>query len=313
MQLFITTFQAVSMLLTIGILGFLIISRRILPENTMKFLSPLALDIALPCLVFTDIITHFKPDELPGWWKLPLWWMAFTLFAALLTSMSMMIARKAVRREFALSLLFQNVIFFPLAILSGLYGKGSPYIIDLYFFSLLFPSVFFSTYHLFFEHIDKKLEWKKIFNPVLGATLAAAAFRISGFDAHIPVFIINALAMVGAMAVPGLMLILGGNIYVDFKGKGHLYYLEIIKFVLIKNLAFPLITLAVLISIRPSYDIALMIILQSAVPPVTAIPIVVERAGGNRNIANQFMFSSFMVSPVSIPAMLAMFQSVFPG
>jgi len=49
--LFISTFQSVSPLLTIGLLGFWIISRRILAENTLKFLSPLALDIALLMLI----------------------------------------------------------------------------------------------------------------------------------------------------------------------------------------------------------------------------------------------------------------------
>jgi len=311
MNLFISTFESVSMLLLIGILGFWIISRRILAEQTLQFLSPLALNIALPCLAFTDIIRNFQPDRLPGWWKLPLWWMGFTLFAGAMTLVFSLIAKKGVRREFAVSLMFQNALFFPLAILAGLYGTDSPYVVDLFFFVMLFPPVFFSTYHLFFGRPGRKMEWKKILNPVLMATLTAAVLQLAGLGGHIPDFSVKALKMVGGMAVPGLMIILGGNIYIDFRGKGKLYTFEIIKFVLVKNAAFPLITLGLLMVIQPAYNIALMFILQSAVPPVTAIPIVVERAGGNRKIANQFVFTSFMVSLVSIPAMMFLFGVVF--
>jgi len=35
------------------------------------------------------------------------------------------------------------------------------------------------------------------------------------------------------------MIILGGNIYLDFRGKGEFYMSEIIKFVLIKKLCIP--------------------------------------------------------------------------
>jgi hypothetical protein len=49
-------------------------------------------------------------------------------------------------------------------------------------------------------------------------------------------------------------------------------------------------------------------ILQAAVPPVTAIPILIDRAGGKRDIVNQFMFSSFSVSLISIPLMIGLFS-----
>jgi len=128
---------------------------------------------------------------------------------------------------------------------------------------------------------------------------------------YIPGFVILALKMVGGMAVPIVMIILGGNIYIDFKNKGQLFISEVIKFILIKNIIFPVITLLVLLLIQPAYNIALIIILQSAVPPITAMPIVVDRAGGNKSIVNQFMFFSFIFSLVTIPVMLFLFKYYF--
>jgi predicted permease len=116
----------------------------------------------------------------------------------------------------------------------------------------------------------------------------------------------------GGMALPLIMIILGGSLYLDFKQKGRIYYLEIIKFLAIKNIVFPMVVLALLLLLKPSYNIALLFILESAVPPVTATPILTERAGGNKAISTQFVLSSFIVSIVTLPLIFQIFSSVFP-
>jgi hypothetical protein len=47
--------------------------------------------------------------------------------------------------------------------------------------------------------------------------------------------------------------------------------------------------------------------MQSAVPPVTAVPLLVERAGGNHTIVNQFILVSFLCSLITIPAIISLF------
>jgi predicted permease len=56
----------------------------------------------------------------------------------------------------------------------------------------------------------------------------------------------------------------------------------------------------------------LIVIIQAAVPPITAIPILVERCGGNRQIASQFIFASFISCIFSIPAVIYLFSRFFP-
>lgn len=150
---------------------------------------------------------------------------------------------------------------------------------------------------------------------MLLSTLLALALRLSGFREYLPGFTINILQMLGAMSLPLLMIILGGNIYLDFKRKGQFNIREAIKFVLAKNIIFPLVFLGLLVLIRPiiqlEYGIALIIILQSAVPPITAVPLFADRSGGNRTIASQFVVASFIFSIISIPAVLFLFSIVF--
>ncbi len=293
MDIFYSILESVGVLLGIGALGFYIIGKRIMPGNVLGFLSPLVLDIALPSLIFVSIIQNFTLEKFPDWWRVPLWWILFTAALLMLTLITMFISNSETRREFAISLFFQNGIFFPLAIITGLYGADSIHLVTLFLFISFHPALLFSTYHFFFRGQGvHKIDWKKIIHPVLIMTLIALFLRL--FDVHtlIPNFLITGLSMLGAMSLPLIMIILGGNIFIDFQGKGGVQYLEVAKFVFVKNIFFPLICLGLLLIIRPSYHIALILFLQSAVPPITAIPIFTKRLGGNSAITNQFLVSS---------------------
>ncbi|HOS97525.1 MAG TPA: AEC family transporter, partial [Deltaproteobacteria bacterium] len=177
-------------------------------------------------------------------------------------------------------------------------------------FTLFYPAFFFNAAPLFFSK-GIKMDPAKVFNPVLVATVLAVVLRLAGLETLVPRFLSDGLKVVGAMAVPLLMLVLGGNIYIDMRESGRPAYLENLKFILLKNLVFPLATLGVLLLVRPPYPVAFIIMMHAAVPPVTAIPIIVEREGGNRGIVNQFMVASFLFSLASLPAMLMVFSWFF--
>ncbi len=321
MHIFNITLQSVAALLAIGVLGFWIIKRHIIPENILRFLAILAIDIALPCIVFANIVTQFSPSSSTNWWHYPLWWLVFSAIALILSLVTMFVSAKATRREFVISLFFQNGIFFPLIIISGIFGPTNPYIPILFIFIAFHPSLYFGTNHLFFnksaikdeKNIDDKgknrMRLGRILNPVLISTVAATAIKLSGAESHLPTFIVTVFQMLGGMSLPLLMLILGGSLYLDFQNKGPLYTKEIIKFVLIKNVIFPFVFIALLAFARPPYPIAMIMFLESAIPPITGIPIDTERQGGNRSITNQFILASFVFS-ITLPSLDV--QSIHP-
>ena len=318
MNVFSITFQAVFTLLGIGILGFWIIGRRRVPSNTLAFLSSLAIDIALPFLVITNLIFDFSPQKYPNWWRMPLWWLGFTFVALALSVGTSLLVKREIRSEFTMSLFYQNGLFFPILIIGGLFGQGNSYLVMLFLFMIFYPSMIFSTYTLFFTNgIQKdKLNWRRIANPVLVATAVGLMVGLVAARDYVPDFLLSILTMVGAMAMPLFMLILGGNVYNDFMYKGNekekSYIWEVFKFVLIKNILFPLVFLGLLLWLRPDYTVAFLVMLQAVVPPITAIPILTERCRGNRKIASQFVVASFIFSLLSIPAFLYLFNRFFP-
>ena len=318
MNVFLITLQAVFALLGIGLLGFWIIGRRRVPADTLAFLSTLAIDIALPLLVLANLISDFSPQEYPDWWRMPLWWLGFTAVALALSLATSFLVRKEIRGEFASGLFYQNGLFFPILIIGGLFGQGNPYLVPLFLFVVFYPSLVFSTYTLFFSKgIQKeRLNWRRIVNPVLVATIVGLVIGLVGARDYIPDFLITIVTMVGAIATPLFMLILGGNIYNDIVHKADnarkWYTREVLKFVVIKNIVFPLAFLGLVLWLHPGFTIGLIVMLQAAVPPITAIPILVERCGGNRRIASQFVVGSFIFSILSIPAFIYLFSRFFP-
>ena len=325
MHIFNITLQSVAALLAIGLLGFWIIKRHIIPENILQFLAILAIEIALPCIVFANIITQFSPSSSISWWQYPLWWLAFSAIALILSLVTMFVSAKATRREFAITLFFQNGLFFPFIIITGIFGPTNPYIAVLFIFIAFHPSLFFSTNHLFFKRSnietekglkeDKpkgRMRLGRILNPVLISTVLAASIKLLGAERHLPTFILTVFQMLGGMSMPLLMLILGGSLYVDFQSKGPIYIKEVMKFILIKNIIFPLAFITMLVFARPAYPVALIMFLESAVPPITGIPIQTQRHGGNSSITNQFILASFVFSILSIPLMFNLFTRYFP-
>lgn len=300
-------------LLGIGVIGFWITRRHLIPENVLGFLSTLAIDIALPCTVFANILVNFNPSDYPNWWQLPLWWILFTVGLLVLTFLGRLASAKSTRDEFGMSLFYQNGIFFPLIILSGVFAPDTPYIAQLFIFIMLHPSMMFSTYHLFFKKsADIPMRWQRIINPVMIATIIAIFIQLIHVQERMPEFIIDIFKILGAMALPLVMIILGGSLYLDFQQRGKIYYSEIIKFILIKNIVFPLVFIGIMAIFKPAYNIALLFFLQSAVPPVTGVPIFAQRAGGQKSITTQFVFSSFVASMITIPAVFSVFNIFFP-
>jgi malate permease and related proteins len=318
MNVFLVTFEAVFALLGIGVLGFWLIGRHRVASATLGFMSSLAIDIALPFLVLGSLINDFSPQDFPGWWRLPLWWLGFTAVALGLSIAASFLVRKDIRSEFTISLFYQNGLFFPLIIITGIFGISNPYLVPLFLFTILQPTMVFSTYPFFFRQKnakDKTFNWRRILNPVMISSFVGIILGLIAIKQYIPGFAIIILTMVGAMAMPLFMLILGGNIYQDFiskeNGKVRFETIEIIKFAAVKNLLFPLVFLGLLIWLKPDTTTALIIILQAAVPPITAIPIFTERLGGNRAIASQYIVGSFIFSLISIPVIIYLFSLFF--
>ncbi len=311
MNLFFATLEAVLLLITIGVVGFVIVSRKILPESILRVLNPLILDISLPSLIFFNILSRFEPEKMAGWWHLPLWWVAFTVFSFGVTWLLTIKSREH-KGELSISLLYPNYVFFPLALIPAMFGSNSPLLVELFILTAAAPAFVFNSYHLFFKGNENvKFDFRKALNPVLIATSAAMIIKLTGFTPYIPKLIFSLTKTIGSVALPLIMIVIGGSLYVDFQKKGKIFHKETALFVIAKNLIFPALTLLLLNAVNPPASVATLLFILSASPPLTAVTILAEKSGGNYSLVNQCILGSFAASIVTIPLMMLLFQKYF--
>jgi predicted permease len=280
MNMFLVTLESIVILLGIGIIGFFILSRKIVPISILETISPLVLEVGMPCLIFTNIIKTFNPEEISNWWQLPLWWILATLVLFILTYLSMLIVSKKNKAEFGISLFYPNGLFIPVAIIISLFGADS---------------VILSKYFIF----------------ILISSLIALIITLSGYKSYVPNVILSITDLVGGISLPLIIIFIGGNLYVDFQNSKSFKIKELSLFILLKNILFPLIVLLLLTLINPPKTIAFFIFLFSAMPPITAVAIVAKEYNKNVALVNQFMVSSFIFSIISLPAMMYIFNFYF--
>ncbi len=310
MEIFIKSLEAILVLIGLGFFGFYLLFKKFLKQEVLKILSPIAIEFAVPAMIFSDIILNFKPERIPDWWLYPLFWLISFVFGIFLSYLFSIFVKKEFKKEFILSLVFPNAVFIPIVLISSLYGENSDMLVKLYLFTLFFPVFLFNLYNLFIDYKKIKLNVKILFNPMIIITLIAILLKINKIDRFIPDFIIDISRRIGALSIPIILLIIGGNIYLQFEKKSQIKWSEVIYFIIIKNIIFPLIHIIILNFLNIPTDVKILIFLQSAVPPVTAIPILIERENQNYEIANQYLFFSFVISIISLPLMFLIFNSL---
>ncbi|MDH7494332.1 MAG: AEC family transporter [Candidatus Saccharicenans sp.] len=212
-------------------------------------------------------------------------------------------------KEFFLSLFFQNGIFFPVALLSGLFGSDSAEVAVLFIFMMFYPSFFFVVIPAVLG-LKQKARWQRVISPVFIATILAIVIKLAGLENYLPTFLQGTFQAVGSLSTPIIFLILSGNIYLDLAGTKKFYAGPALWFVLIKNFIFPAIGLLAIKIFRIPHPLSLIFLIQCAVPPLTAVPVLVGRAGGNRAFVNQLFVVLALVSMASLPLFLYLFQKL---
>lgn len=309
--------EAIILLLGIGAVGYFMLARGVVKPDILPFLSTLALEVSLPLYVFATLLRQFDPAENPDWWTFPLWWV---LFAAVTLVLALVLGRlfpRDIRREATTALYLYNALFVPLGVIVGLYGTASVHVAELFLFTMFSVTFYFNFYPVLFRRKSESpepksvsLDWKKLFNPLIRTTLFTLLIVFLGWDAWIPPVVVSIAQKVGDLAFTLVMLTLGGYIYLDMSRAGKIRWGQVLRFVALKNLLFPLVFLGIVYALKPGDNIGLILVLSAAAPPLSTIPILTERQKGDVAISNQFLVGSFLFSILSIPAVITLFDWV---
>ncbi|MFW2366322.1 MAG: AEC family transporter [Desulforhopalus sp.] len=328
-QSFGTTFLSMLKILFVVLLAGFLLRRNIVTQENLRGLSVTTIDVFLPCLSFTSILTHFRPGEFAIWWVLP-------IAGILITTIGMLLGWLFFYRELPEK---RNMI--PLASI-----QNAAYLI-LPLGAVLFPQQFeqFSVYVFLFvmgqsipiwtigkqlttSGADTDFRWKDMVTPPMVATLLAITCVSLGLHSlFIPEgvqrggiintffpTIFGAMQLIGTATPPLAIFILGGvlgSITLRFRS----YLFDAIRVLAIKFVLLPLLTLLTVLffSIGETNPLlAIFFVIESSSAPAIAIALQVKKYGGDEQKIGSILVLTYLACLVMLPFWIATWTLVAP-
>jgi len=234
----------------------------IISTQGLKTLSRLVVEVSLPALIFSRLLSDFNFQRFPDWWLFPLISFGLTLFGLAIGYLFLKADKSlSQKNEFLGLIAFQNSGYLPLALAATILppSEADQMFIYIFLFLLGFNALIWSFgVHLLSKHRGKRFEFGSVFTPPLWATLGALLIIFLKAESFVPRIVLKPLAMLGACAIPlGLMIVGGSLAFVSSEGK--IRKRSLINLGLGKLIILPILVFLFIIWIKPPRLIGLLL------------------------------------------------------
>ncbi len=291
MNLVLTVLQITAPVFLLGAIGFAWVKLGF--EYRVKFVTQLAMTLAVPCLIFTALMgTEIAPSALAD-----LSLAAVTAYLVL--SLGAFVLVRLLRlegRTYTAPLIFGNTgnLGLPLALFAfGETGLGYAVVV----FAVM--AVWSFTFGLWLV-AGGGSPLKVLREPVVGATLLGALFLWQGWQT--PLFLTNALELIGQMAIPLMLITLGVAVARLTPGRtGLAAALSLVKLVLCAALGW---AVGRAFGLEPTAFAVL--VLQLATPVAVTSYLLAEKYGADAEAVAGLVVVSTLMSVAALPVLLAL-------
>lgn len=305
-------FAAMLQIFLLGFCGYILTKKKIISADNLKFLSQLLIGLLLPCFMFVKLIENFDFKAFPNWWFFPFISFIVTIAGYFIGILFLGIDRdlEKFKKEFLSLVTFQNSGYLPLILVALLFApaRQGRMFVCIFLFLLGFNFVMWSigVFYLAREK-NARLELSSLFSPPVVAMLIALFFIAVGLKKFIPDFLIGPARMFGDCALPLAILVVGGNLsQVNIRVRENFRY--IFNLVVAKLLLLPLLCLSALFLIKPPYEIAFLLLIETAVPSATSLSIIMRNYERKDNIISLGIFWTHLIGLLTMPIFLILFS-----
>ena len=306
------TFSAMLQILILGLIGYALTKKKKIEVDNIRFLSKLVINLFFPAFVFANLISNFEFRSYSNWWQFP-------LISFFITGVGFLTARiflkmykglEKFKREFTSLVAFQNGGYLPLILVALLLpsGRREQMFIYIFLFLLGFNIMMWSVgvFYLTKEAKDN-FKWRSLFNPPVIAVISALFVIAIGLHRIIPYFLVGPLKMIGDCALPLAIMVVGANLaLIDISGKTH--WENVTHVISAKLIFMPLLFFGLILLLKPSYDIALLLLLQAAMPSAVSPSMIMRHYNKKDNIVSLGIFWTHVISLLTIPIFLILFS-----
>ncbi|MEA2062775.1 MAG: AEC family transporter [Gemmatimonadota bacterium] len=314
MALILTSFTATlvalaKIALVIGVAAWMV-HRKIFNEAHTRALTAVVVNLALPCLVFSNVIKCFDVSDFPHWWKFPLIGAALCLIPLLLARLVFNRAGSARNTLIALSGL-QNAGYLVLPVGEMLFPEQfEQFSIYIFLMLLAYMPILWSVGTFLISHREgMKLELRKIMPPPFCVNVLAMILVFTGLDRFIPEIILEPVELVGTACVPLATVVLGltmGALHVRrLPRPAFLAGVVGIKLLVVPTAMFFLLKYTGFSS--GSLENAFWII-EAASPPATALVLQMIHFGGDEKLVCGTLVTAYLAALFTMPLFLSLVQ-----
>ncbi len=269
-------------------------------EYRVQFVTRLAMTLAVPCLIFVALMrTEVAPEALAALSLASLAAYAVVMIASFLLVKALGLDVPT----FVAPLAFGNTgnLGLPLALFAfGAEGLGYAVVV----FAVM--AILSFTVGIWMVSGGGSLK-RVVQEPLVAATLLGALFLWQGWQT--PVFLTNALELIGQMAIPLMLITLGVAVArLETKAMGQALALSLVKVLICVGAAYGA---AVLFDLEPVA--AAVLIVQVATPVAVTSYLLAEKYGNDAQPVAGLVVASTLLSVVALPLILALCQLFEPS
>lgn len=303
MNIFIVI-QQMLVLLVMMLVGYVTFRLSWLDDHSYGKVSKIVVNILNPCIMIDGVLgkeVHMERSMLLQTLVLML------LYYALLILLSRPVAsllrvRGGQRNLYRLMLIFSNVGFMGIPVISSIYGQESIILISFY---MLGYNLLLYTYGIFLasgsgeEKKEKeKGQWKRLLNPGVAACILALVIFISGVS--VPESVCTFFDYMGTSVVPLSMMLIGASVAQGGKKE---FFLDgkMYLFMLIKMLIIPIAAALILRLVNLPAVVEGVFILMLAMPVGSIVVMLAKECGADDLECTKGSILTTLLSVITIP------------
>lgn len=290
-------------------LGAWLFHRKWLTEEASKSLSKVVLDVFFPFLTFATITTQFKKEDFSELWIMPV--AGFMLmFVSFFFGWGLKYCMKGKTKErmgtFHHICAINNYVFLPIIVLENIY-PASRHV------ALLLIMNVGSTIGLWTVGIiafQGQINFKKVFQTFYSINVIAVVIALAWLFSPVPIpqLLKSVSLKLGNMAVPMMLIIIGGALYrcagKMFEHKFDLFLISVVRLVLIPVIIILMLKFLVLRFFPIPQDMAEVLMIVVLMPAASSSVVFAKEYGGAEDFAGAAIVATTLLSLATIPLLL---------
>ncbi len=313
-----TVLAGIIQIFFIALLGYVVMKRKLISEQTIHDLARLTVDFVIPCFLFVQIYQGFSLGRLLEAYPICLFAPFSIFFGSLLGLVGAVVfnVARVHRRSVVAMTSFCNSGYLLIPIAMALFQGEEQSLAILYIgLYILFFSPLMWTYGVWLLR-GKEGERSK---GVAGLITPPAIGVICGVVAALPgpknvlghvEFFIKALEMIGDATVPLAMIILGA-ILATIRVNTSLNWRGIGVIAAAKLLVLPIATIGLVRIFGFPYLLGLVMLIEAAAPSATNLVIISRRYGGDDQFVSSTTFITYLFCIVTLPLFVGFYKVFF--